>query len=62
MLTERLYLVAAVALLYGTAQGMAVQIAGLRQQVNPHWRRGISYLMHWPTLAMAVSYTKDGYC
>ncbi len=23
---------------------MAVQIAGLRQQVDPHWRRGISYL------------------
>lgn len=41
---ERLYLVAAVALLYATAQGMAVQIADLRQQVDPHWRRGISYL------------------
>lgn len=41
---ERLYLVAAIALLYGTAQGMAVQLAGLRQQVDPHWRRGISYL------------------
>lgn len=41
---ERLYLVAAIALLYGTTQGMAVQIAGLRQQVDPHWRRGISYL------------------
>ena len=41
---ERLYLVAAVALLYGTTQGMAVQLAGLRQQVDPHWRRGISYL------------------
>lgn len=40
---ERLYLVAAVALLYATTQGMAVQ-AGLRQQVDPHWRRGISYL------------------
>jgi hypothetical protein len=23
---------------------MAVQIAGLRQQVDPHWRRGLSYL------------------
>lgn len=23
---------------------MAVQLAGLRQQVDPHWRRGISYL------------------
>lgn len=41
---ERLYLVAAVALLYGTTQGMAVQIEGLRQQVDPHWRRGLSYL------------------
>lgn len=41
---ERLYLVAALALLYGTTTGMAVQIAGLRQQVDPHWRRGISYL------------------
>jgi len=41
---ERLYLVAAIAILYATTQGMAVQIAGLRQQVDPHWRRGISYL------------------
>ena len=41
---ERLYLVAAVALLYATTQGMAVQVAGLRPQVDPHWRRGISYL------------------
>lgn len=35
---------AAVALLYSTTQGMAVQIAGLRQQVDPHWQRGLSYL------------------
>ncbi|WP_235108073.1 transposase [Acaryochloris sp. 'Moss Beach'] len=41
---ERLYLVAAVALLFSTTQGMAVHIKGLRQQVDPHWRRGISYL------------------
>ncbi|NJL57678.1 transposase [bacterium] len=41
---ERLYLVAALALLFATTQGMAVQLAGLRQQVDPHWRRGISYL------------------
>jgi hypothetical protein len=41
---ERLYLVAAVALLYATTQGMALQLAGLRTQVDPHWRRGISYL------------------
>ena len=41
---ERLYLVAAVALLYATTQGMAVQLQGLRQQVYPHWKRGLSYL------------------
>ncbi|MEO0348884.1 MAG: hypothetical protein AAF282_02400 [Cyanobacteria bacterium P01_A01_bin.15] len=41
---ERLYLVAAIALLYGTTQGMAVQCEGLRQQVDTHWRRGLSYL------------------
>ena len=41
---ESLYLVTAIALLYATTQGMAVQIAGLRTQVNPHWRRGLSYL------------------
>lgn len=41
---ERLYLVAALAILYATTQGMAVQTAGWRQQVDPHWRRGISYL------------------
>jgi hypothetical protein len=41
---ERLYLVAAIAILYGTTQGMAVQLDGLRTQVDPHWTRGISYL------------------
>lgn len=41
---ERLYLVAALALLYSTTQGMAVQVAALRQHVDPHWKRGLSYL------------------
>ena len=41
---ERLYLVVALALLFATSQGMAVQIAGLRQRVDPHYRRGLSYL------------------
>jgi hypothetical protein len=41
---ERLYLVAALAILYATAHGMAVQVAGLRQQVDPPWTRGLSYL------------------
>jgi hypothetical protein len=40
---ERLYLVAAIALLYAPLV-MAVQLAGLRQQVDPHYKRGISYL------------------
>ncbi len=41
---ERLYLVVALALLFATSQGMAVQIAGLRKRVDPHYRRGLSYL------------------
>lgn len=41
---ERLYLVVALALLFATTQGMAVQIAGLRRHVDPHWKRGLSYL------------------
>jgi hypothetical protein len=41
---ERLYLVVALALLFATTQGMAVQLKGLRTQVDPHWKRGISYL------------------
>lgn len=41
---ERLYLVVALALLFATTQGMVVQIQGLRTQVDPHWKRGLSYL------------------
>ena len=41
---ERLYLVVALALLFATTQGMAVQIQGLRTQVDPHWKRSLSYL------------------
>ncbi len=41
---ERLYLVVALAILFATSQGMAVQIKGLRTQVDPHWKRGLSYL------------------
>jgi hypothetical protein len=36
--------VVALAILYGTAHGMVVQVAGLRQQVDPHWKQGLSYL------------------
>lgn len=41
---ERLYLVVALAILFATSQGMSVQIKGLRTQVDPHWKRGLSYL------------------
>ena len=41
---ERLYLVVALAILFSTSQGMAVQLTGLRTQVDPHWKRGLSYL------------------
>jgi hypothetical protein len=41
---ERLYLVVAIAVLFATLQGMSVQMAGLRRQVDPHWQRGLSYL------------------
>lgn len=41
---ERLYLVVALAILFTTAHGMAVQLKGLRKRVDPHWKRGLSYL------------------
>ena len=41
---KRLYLIAAVAILYATTTGMTVSIAGLRTTVDPHWQRGLSYL------------------
>ncbi len=44
MHNQRLYFIAAIALLFGTTQGMAVSVPGLREQVDPHWRCGISYL------------------
>jgi hypothetical protein len=41
---KRLYLIAAIAILYATTTGMTVTITGLRPTVDPHWRRGLSYL------------------
>ena len=41
---DRLYLVVAVAILYSTVAGIAVQLSGLRRQVDIHWERGLSYL------------------
>ncbi|MEL7420631.1 MAG: hypothetical protein AAGK10_18975 [Cyanobacteria bacterium J06555_3] len=34
----------ALALLFATAHGMTIQLNGLRTQVDPHWKRGLSYL------------------
>jgi hypothetical protein len=41
---NRLYLVVAIAILYGTVTGTTVQLSGLRQQVDLHYSRGLSYL------------------
>ena len=56
---KRLYLIAAVALLYATTTGMTVQITGLRTTVvgvasrneNPHWRRGLTHIPHFGKVA-----------
>ncbi len=37
-------MVVALAILFATSQGMAVQLNGLRQRVDPHCQRGLSYL------------------
>lgn len=37
-------MVVALALLFSTVHGMTIQIKGLRQRVDPHWKRGLSYL------------------
>lgn len=39
-----LYLVIAIAILFGTLMGMAVEQGGMRRQVDAHLRRGLSYL------------------
>ena len=41
---NRLYLVVAIAILYSTIMGTTVQLSGLRQQIDIHYSRGLSYL------------------
>ena len=41
---DRLLLVVAIAVLAGSLQGYALSLAGLRRQVDPHWKRGMSFL------------------
>ncbi len=41
---DRLGLVVAIAVLAGNLQGYGLSLAGLRRQVDPHWKRGMSFL------------------
>ena len=41
---DRLLLVVAIAVLTSSLQGYALSLAGLRRQVDPHWKRGMSFL------------------
>jgi hypothetical protein len=41
---HRLLLVVAITVLAGSLQGYALSLAGLRRQVDPNWKRGISFL------------------
>jgi hypothetical protein len=53
---DRLLLVLAIAVLAGSLQGYAVSLAGLRRQVDPHWKRGMSFLrLGLRTLQMLAS-------
>ena len=49
-------LVVAIAVLAGSLQGYALSLAGLRRQVDPHWKRGMSFLrIGLAALQMAVA-------
>jgi hypothetical protein len=53
---DRLLLVVEIAVLAGSLQGYALSLAGLRRQVNPHWKRGMSFLrIGLAALQMAVA-------
>jgi hypothetical protein len=53
---DRLLLVLAIAVLAGSLQGYAVSLAGLRREVDPHWKRGMSFLrLGLRTLQMLAS-------
>ena len=41
---DRLLLVVAIAVLASSLQGYALSLAGLRRQMDPHWKRGMSFL------------------
>ena len=53
---DRLLLVVAIAVLVGSLQGCALSLAGMRRQVDPHWKRGMSFLrIGLAALQMAVA-------
>ena len=41
---DRLLEIVAIAMLMGSLQGYAISLADLRRQVDPHWRRGRSFV------------------
>ena len=56
---DRLLLVVAIAVLVSSLQGYAVRLDGLRHQVDPHWRRGMSFVrigLKWMQQCMAESW------
>ena len=56
---DRLLLIVAIAVLVGSLQGYAISLAGLRRQVDPHWRRGMSFVrIGLATLQAFVADTK----
>ena len=59
---DRLLLVVAIAVLAGSLQGYALSLAGLRRQVDPHWKRGMSFLrIGLAALQMAVANVTVGF-
>ena len=53
---DRLLLIVAIAVLAGSLQGYALSLAGLRRQMDPHWKRGMSFLrIGLAALQMAVA-------
>ena len=59
---DRLLLVVAIAVLAGSLQGYALSLAGLRRQVDPHWKRGMSFLrIGLAALQMAVADVTAGF-
>lgn len=57
---ERMVLIHAIAMLFSISEGTSVVENGLRRQVDPHWKRGISYLqIGLRSLSQALSRSKE---